>query len=159
VLQGNEQDGASLLKENYFDATDTIRHYDTVRGTFSSIFLSALALLASYATAQLKDVNNFQVLRGVGIIGSVLSVLSVLVVMKLGSLIERQRIRARSSIRILEEITQQRAISRVDEETISSIGSSWLSKVSLGVLWTSLFLVFLLINIIISIFPRVILGL
>jgi len=45
---------AKLLSANYFDATSTIRHYDTLRAGFSSISVSGLALLSGFAAAEVK---------------------------------------------------------------------------------------------------------
>jgi hypothetical protein len=133
-----------LLAENYFDATSTIRHYDSLRATFSSLSLSALALLGGFSAAQMKG-GSPETIRALAIVGLLLALLSILTVIKLSYLIERQRLRARVSIRLLEECTGGPAISLVDRE-VRETSKTWVtSSLSLNSLWTGFFVALFLL--------------
>src|SRR5262245_48225150 len=123
-----------LLSDNYFDATSTIRHYDTLRVTFSSLSLSALALMAGFLYVQVKG-GSPETVRALGVVSSLVALISVIVVVKLSSLIARQRLRARFSVRIIEEEFGAPSISRVDRE-VRETSRTWLTNpISLSSLW------------------------
>jgi hypothetical protein len=142
-----------LLSGNYFDATSTIRHYDTLRATFSSFLLSALALMGAFFATQSKG-GNPQAVRTLAIIAMLLALLGVLVAIKLDGLIDRQRLRARASIRILEEATGVTAISKVDQEVRERSNALLSNVISLNALWVGLFVAMLVLFTLAAIFPE-----
>jgi hypothetical protein len=143
---------AKLISENYFDATNTSRHYDTLRVAFSSLSISVIALLAGFSTAQIKG-GSLETVRVLAVIGSLLALLSVIVVLKLNGLIVRQRHRARASIRLLEEHCGGPSISLVDHEVRERSRTSLMDSVPLSLLWAGLFAILFLFSALAAIFP------
>jgi hypothetical protein len=80
-------------------------------------------------------------------VGAILSLLSIVVVLKFENLIARQRLRARVSIRLLEENDGSRTISKVDEEVRVTQRGWMMSRISLNTLWAGLFALFFIVGV------------
>lgn len=149
-----EKDQIKLLSDNYFDATNTIRHYDMLRAAYSSLSVSGLAILTGFATDVAKNNGTPVAVRVLAIIGLSISLLSMIVVLKIDSLIRRQRLRARVSVELLEQHVKVGLIGRVDEQ-VEQHSRPWrMNGISLNALWISLFFVFFLVGLLGALFPQ-----
>ena len=136
----------NIATENYFDATNTIRHYDSQRAAFSRLSLSALALLVAFSATQIEAQNHLNFLQLLSALTMLLSCLSVIILIKFNNLIARQRVRARVSIRLLEEVHDIKVISQIDDE-VCRICNTWIvSRLSLNSLWIGLFALFFVLG-------------
>lgn len=136
---------SEILSRNYFDATETIRHYDALRATFSGLALTSLSILTgldAFKNAQMGGSLS----KPVACIAALISALSVIVLLKLHSLIITQRRRAAASLKLLEADESLKALSDVDASVASAMKQSLLYKVSLNATWTSIFLVFFAVS-------------
>src|SRR5262245_48184283 len=90
------------LKEIYFDATETIRHYDGLRASFTQTFASLLAIFTSVVSAAaLQGMANTLVPAAAAVV-SILSLLGLGVILKLNDLINLQRRRAREAMSVFQ---------------------------------------------------------
>jgi hypothetical protein len=134
----------AILTQNYFDATDTIRHYDNLRSSFSGLAVSGLSLLAGFATHRLADGENAVELRLIAAICLAISIISILILFKFSHLISRQRLRARASANLLS-MAGLTCITQVDDMVREeSIAHHRLPPLS--ILWTLIFLAFALLS-------------
>jgi hypothetical protein len=139
-------DKIKLSSDVYFDATNTIRHYDTQRASFASFAASGLTLLFAFLAAQDKKGGEFLPTRLVSFVILLFSLASILLSVKLDSLIKRHRLRARLASEILSEMGVD-SISKIDDKLKQS-QVSLIDKIRIGWLWISLFFVFALASLI-----------
>jgi hypothetical protein len=150
----DETTRAKLASDTYFDATSTIRHYDTQRATFASLSLSALAFLTGFASTQAKVGGSVLIFRCLALTGLLLAVLSVVVVAKLASLVDQQRLRARSASDILHDEFGMTAVRVVDERVRDGSKASVLRKLRLSSLWIAMFAIFAAIELLAVVFSE-----
>jgi hypothetical protein len=144
---------AKLASDTYFDATNTIRHYDAQRATFASLSLSALAFLTGFSSTQAKVGGSILLLRCLAIIGFLLAGLSAIVVAKFASLIDRQRLRARSASDLLHDEFEMTAVRVVDAKVRKS-EAGLLRNLPLSFLWGAMFFIFAVAELLVVVFSE-----
>lgn len=138
---------SDFLKEIYFDATSTIRHYDTQRTGFTQLVLSALTVMIGFIIALSKPETPSLVLQGLAVVGMTLSIAGFVIAGKLGTLISRQRNRARLALEKLEAEWKDSPISEIDAELKAGSKDGIFSGVKLETIWSCIFIIYLVFNV------------
>jgi len=149
---------AKLAADTYFDATNTIRHYDTQRATFASLSLS-VAFLTGFAATQAKAGGSVMILRALSIAGLLIAVLSCVVVRKFASLINRHRRRARFAANFLNDNFGMGAVNAIDEAVRQGEKHRLWASIPLDLLWVAMFMIFVVIECLALIFARTLVSL
>jgi hypothetical protein len=144
---------SSILKEVYFDAITTIRHYDGQRASFTQLILSALTVLIGFSIISTKPDNAIVFVRALATVGALLSVIGFLVSLKLNDLISRQRLRARLALTELEGGTDEKTIANIDKALDARSAESFLGRISLRTIWSLVFVVYFVANMVLIIVP------
>lgn len=120
----------------YFDATDTIRHYDGERMATHRIALTLLGALLAFAGSDFFRPQMTVTLAVFGVFGSLIFFLLSL---KFGALIFRERSRAQAARQILKELGDA-TIVEIDTRKNENYRKVQLSGVRTGTLWTVFYL-------------------
>ena len=139
-----EADANNLFKEIYLDATTTIRHYDVQRSSFTTIFASLLAIFGTILVAAGLGATHQPYLLCIAFASVVmvaLSIVSCLVVLKFDALIKLHRERASLAIKGYEQAHSVNDLSRIDANARSATSRLLASRLSLGSLWLTIFLI------------------
>ena len=140
------------LKALYFDATNTIRHYDAQRAAFTTIFGSLLSLLASVVTAAtLQGVAGKLIPAGAGL-ATILSVMSLLAVLKYSALIHLQRKRAAIAMARYQSAAADVDLMTINQQAKGAVRKHFGSRFDLSVVWAGIFVLLTLTNFIIFCF-------
>jgi hypothetical protein len=131
----------SFLQAIYFDATATIRHYDSSRTTFVQLFAAVLVLLtsASVFAAGESDGIRRSIILTASAVATILTAIGAAIVLRFNSLILLQRERAKLSMRQFEELSGEAGLSLINAEarTRAHQRSIWLP--AMGSLWVAMF--------------------
>ena len=136
----NEIERATASKV-YFDATSTIRHYDKERTASHRVALAVLSGLLSVGSSDLFLDDNASVV--VSVVGALISVIFYMISDRYGELIEREKSRARTARRLLDQ-GGDRAIATIDEAKREMMSDVLVKYAKLSSLWGLYYLVFVL---------------
>src|SRR5688572_19301885 len=103
----------AFVQAIYFDATTTVRHYDSSRTTFVQLFTAVLVLLTSasvFASSESSGLHREIALSSSGI-AVMLTSLGSAIVLRFNALIAIQRQRAKLSMRRFEELSKETELS------------------------------------------------
>jgi hypothetical protein len=134
----------NAFKDLYVDATTTIRHYDVQRSSFTTIFASLLAIFGTVIVAAGFGEKHPPYLLSIAIASMVmvaLAVTSCLVVLKFEALIVLQRHRARFALQNYERAISSDLLSKINQDARIASAAHVGSRLSLGKLWLSMFVI------------------
>lgn len=137
--------GQQYIKEIYFDATTTIRHYDGVRSSFTQIYGSLVAIFTTTSSYFAKSLDGPYFFLGSAVSLS-MSVLGLFIILKINSLLRLQRRRASIAMSQLEENIGISTFFSINNRAKSSQNDDITNKISLSVLWCGIFAVLIAIN-------------
>ncbi|MEL6368673.1 MAG: hypothetical protein AAFQ16_12020, partial [Pseudomonadota bacterium] len=86
----------------YFDATNTIRHYDGERTATHRVALAVLGALLAFTSSDIFVPD--QMIIPVSVVGASLSILFLLMTKKIGALVDRERAKARAAAKVLADL-------------------------------------------------------
>jgi len=133
---------ATLAEKIYFDATDTIRHYDKERSTSSRVLFTALALIYSLAGAAMQTNSDAWFVISLGLFAIILSIIGYLINLKFAYLINLQRSRARVSISVVTKNRGPLKSTDINQIAKSELKINFISNLSMASLWNFIFLLF-----------------
>ena len=136
----NEIERATASKV-YFDATTTIRHYDKERTSTHRVALAVLSGLLAVGSSDLFSDDYTSVV--VNVVGTLISAIFYMISGRYGGLIERERSRAKTARRLLDE-GGDRAIATIDEAKREMMRDVQFKYVKLSSLWGLYYSVFVL---------------
>ena len=148
-------DQQALLKDTYFDAITTIRHYDGQRASFTQLVLSALTVIAGFTVVSSKPDSSLTLLKALSVLGFMLSCSGILVTAKLNNLIKQQRLRAKLAVELFE-IGGDPVIQKIDATVKERNSLSLLGNLSLNSIWSGVFVIFLVANVLLFLSPETI---
>lgn len=147
-------EGKEILKEVYFDAIATIRHYDDQRANFTQLILSALTVVAGFSIVSTKPEHAIAFVQALATLGATLSVIGLLVTAKLHDLIDHQRLRARLALNEMENGAEATPITNIDRALDRRSADSLLGRTSLRSIWSLVFIVCLIANLALIAMPE-----
>lgn len=130
------------LRHLYLDATSTIRHYDTLRATFTQIFGALLTIFGSLAGAQALHAQMVAWVLPAAATLTLLSVLALAGVLKFNDLIALQRRRASLAMRRYEVEVGDVDLSGINKDA-KEAGKGAMARVGLGQIWVAILVVLL----------------
>lgn len=122
----------------YFDATQTIRHYDGERTSTHRLAVAVLGALFAFTNSNLF---NEVTLPYVSAAGAIFSLLFLLITSKHSTLIYRERSRAGAARSILSQCGDQ-TIERIDSKKLESYKKARLSTIRISSLWAAMYITF-----------------
>lgn len=140
-----------FIKAIYFDATETIRHYDGVRATFTEIFAAMIAVFMSGGAALFAHISLNWLLGG-SLVLLALSTTSLIAILKINDLIALQRSRAAQAMQSYRELVKDFDLSAINSKARDSSRSMMISRVSLGSVWASMFAILTVTSGVITLF-------
>lgn len=139
------------LKSIYFDSTQSIRHYDNVRSSFTHIFSAILAIFSSFVTYSLIHGFSSRVIFSSLCAICSFSVISIIIVVRLNKLIDIQRRRASLAMRAYQECVKDFDFFSINYDAKSHFKNQFLASWRLGYLWILIFIVIIIYNILLLI--------
>ncbi|MDA4844963.1 hypothetical protein [Hoeflea poritis] len=142
----NDQINASLSDERdtalkyYFDAVQTIRHYDGERTGTHRLAVAVLGSLFAFTGSNLFSPTMLVVSSATGLL---LACLFFLIAQKHASLITRERIKASVARDVLSSIGND-IIRRIDQSKTDKYQKSRLSSIRVSTLWSAMYATFVL---------------
>lgn len=136
-----------FLKAIYLDATTTIRHYDTIRATFTQIFVSILTVSTTiFVASSMQDMPSYMRISGsITLVG--LCALAIVAVAKINSLIDLQRRRATNAMKKFGDIVKTTDYKAINEEAKLEQKNILLTRLPLSRIWAGFFYLILMLNI------------
>jgi len=135
---------SEFITKLYFDATQTIRHYDSERASFSRIAVTILSILLAFSASLLEGGASTQVLLLVFFALLSFSMIAFLVCVRISRLINYQRTRANIFLSKLNSefmVLEKEAKSRANKK-------DRYFNISLYMLWNSIFVLFMVLGLI-----------
>jgi hypothetical protein len=131
-------DELEFFKDNYFDSTETIRHYDSQRATFARTLLAAVAIVWTAGVyLSRSDLFSLTSVMTVFAFQVVLSIIGLFVMIRFEGLIQFQRERAKASYYHIDKVLSEGSVAEIDRkarvETTSK--TSLLQRLPLGKMW------------------------
>lgn len=120
----------------YFDATQTIRHFDGERTSTHRLAIAVLGGLLAFTGSTLFSSEMILVTSAVGM---AMSFLFLMLAQKYSYLIQRERLKARAASKLLSSIDDQ-SIERVDHEKKVHSKLYFLSRTRISTLWSALYI-------------------
>ncbi|MFG5379702.1 hypothetical protein [Yoonia sp. R2-816] len=124
----------------YFDATQTIRHYDGERTATHRLAVATLGALFAFTGSELFNQVMLPVLS---VVGALLSLFFLVVTFKHSALIDRERARAAVARDLLSKLGDQ-TISQIDNEKAARYKKIAFSRIRTATLWPCMYLLFAL---------------
>ncbi|MEP6018888.1 MAG: hypothetical protein ABJ251_10465 [Paracoccaceae bacterium] len=136
----NPDEQPSTALKVYFDATQTIRHYDGERTATHRLAVATLGGLFAFSGT---DLFNQPMLPILFLIGTLLSLLFLAITFKQSALINRERARAGAARDLLDKLGD-RTISHIDAARTDQYKTLAFSRIRIASLWSLMYLVFAL---------------
>jgi hypothetical protein len=141
-----------FLQAIYLDATQTIRHYDSQRATFTQIFASVITVFLSAITAATTQNAVIETLPVASAVATALSFYSVLAILKFNSLIRLQRARATAAMTQYQSLIDGWDFLAINEEAKRRTTTNRMMSIQMGHIWAGIFVVLFLGNVSVFVF-------
>lgn len=126
-----------FLQAIYFDATTTIRHYDSTRTSFGQMFAAILSFITALAVAGTTTGAAPRLLVPLAGLAMLLSIVAVAIMARFGKLIEFQRKRASAAMEAFERGAGENGLTAVQAEAQRRAGPR--PRIRLRHLWVLVF--------------------